>query len=74
MATFLTAARRTVPSKQIRLKGPKWKASPAIIELLQQGKDIHKHWIRNYWNLHLQVFDCRIVYVHILCLVAVVIE
>jgi hypothetical protein len=37
---LLTAARRAVPSKQIRLKGPKWKASPAVRELLQQGKDI----------------------------------
>ena len=42
---ILTAARRAVPSKQIRFKGPKWKASPAVRELLQQGKDIHKSWM-----------------------------
>ena len=42
---ILTAARRAVPSKQIRFKGPKWKASPAVRELLQQGKYIHKNWM-----------------------------
>jgi hypothetical protein len=45
MPPFLPAAGRPVPSKQTRKKGQRGKARPAVRELLQQGKDIHKHWL-----------------------------
>ncbi|CAG2193629.1 unnamed protein product [Mytilus edulis] len=43
---ILAAAKIAVPSKKIRLKGPKWKASPALRQLLVKGNLIHKNWIQ----------------------------
>lgn len=42
---IVTATTNTVPSKQIRLNGPKWKASPEILCLLQKGRLLHKTWM-----------------------------
>ena len=35
------AEKRYIPSKVTRLKEPKWKASPEVLKLLQQCKDLH---------------------------------
>lgn len=42
---LLVASNKAIPTKQIRLKGPKWKASPAVHQLRQKGKELHKQWI-----------------------------
>lgn len=42
---ILVASKAAIPSKQIRINGPKWKASPKLKYLLDEGHALHKLWI-----------------------------
>jgi hypothetical protein len=42
---ILSAAENiSVPRKLLRMKGPKWKASPEVLVLLKNCKDTYKEW------------------------------
>ena len=49
-ATLHKAARKSVPEKLIKLKGPSWKASPAVRKLLRSCKMTHKSWLKSGKN------------------------
>ena len=42
---ILCAAKSSVPAKNVRLQGPKWKASPETLQLIVKGKQLHKEWL-----------------------------
>ena len=45
---ILSAAENiSVPRKLLRMKGPKWKASPEVLLLLKNCKDTYKEWQTN---------------------------
>ncbi|CAC5414940.1 unnamed protein product [Mytilus coruscus] len=41
---LLTASNKAVPTKPIKLKGPKWKASPRVIKHLKNCKQLYSKW------------------------------
>ena len=41
---LIKAEQICIPSKVTRLKRQKWKASPEVLKLLQQCKDLYKQW------------------------------
>ena len=43
---LLYTAKHSVPMKQIRLQGPKWKATPELRTLLEQSRNAHKEWAK----------------------------
>lgn len=45
--TLKKATRAAVPSKLTRLKGPRWKASPKVLQLLNESKLKFKLWLSN---------------------------
>ena len=49
-ATLHKAARKSEPEKVIKLKGPSWKASPVVRNLLKSCKTAHKSWLKSGEN------------------------
>jgi hypothetical protein len=44
MPIISAAENISVPRKLLRMKGPKWKASPEVLVLLKNCKDTYKEW------------------------------
>ncbi|CAC5381557.1 unnamed protein product [Mytilus coruscus] len=44
METLTKAGKRTVPTKLLKTKGPKWKASPEVLTILKSCREIYKKW------------------------------
>ncbi|MCG8113153.1 MAG: reverse transcriptase family protein [Candidatus Thiodiazotropha taylori] len=43
--SLMRASNCSVPKKTVRLKGPKWKASPKVIHSLKTCKRLHSQWV-----------------------------
>ncbi|CAG2247157.1 unnamed protein product [Mytilus edulis] len=44
METLNKAGKRSVPTKLLQTKGPKWKASPEVLIILKSCREIYKKW------------------------------
>ncbi|CAC5361724.1 unnamed protein product [Mytilus coruscus] len=44
MEAMTTAGKKTIPTKLLQTKGPKWKASPEVLTILKACKEIYKKW------------------------------
>jgi hypothetical protein len=39
------AQKEAIPTKSINMKGPRWKASPQVLEQLRKCKSIYAQWV-----------------------------
>ncbi|CAC5386913.1 unnamed protein product [Mytilus coruscus] len=44
MEAMTNAGKKTIPTKLLQTKGPKWKASPEVLTILKACKEIYKKW------------------------------
>ncbi|CAC5371772.1 unnamed protein product [Mytilus coruscus] len=57
METLTKPGKRTIPTKLLQTKSPKWKASPEVLTILKSSREIYKKWkaIRKSKEHHLAI-------------------